>query len=569
MQKVADRVLILGGAGLVGVQIARRIAQELKPRLIVIASLYQREVRNVLNNLRREYPNVTFDGCWGNVFVRKELANKHREEILESMKRTSTFFDDVYRDKDAAFAQSQLANLISEYKPDIVVDSINTATAISYQDVYTGSLELCRILNEAETQNVEGHGHTYLLSKSDVKKIETLLVSQAIPQLIRHVQILHDAMVKAGTRLYLKVGTTGTGGMGLNIPYTHSEDKPSAMLMSKTAVAFAHTGLLFLLARTPGGPIVKEIKPAAMIGYRKVDYRAIRRGDHGVAEYEAEKVQLGTYLDLKRQHGYLECGELQMVGVDTGENGFFTLGEFETITSLYQMEFLTPEEIAQNVVLEIEGRNTGKDVIAAIDGSLMDPSYRAGYLRSTVLEDMRDLEKKKKSHSVALGQLGPPELSKLLYEAYLLKLKFKTLEHVLQVTPQEISNTLYTFLRRNPIRNTIVSIGVPILLPDGRSLWRGPTLNIPEYRGEYKIKCNKRNIDTWAQKGWVDLRSTNMAFWQERFKEMIRSSASMSHEGSSAVTRQTYISDEIMIGDVVAWIFNNDPDILGFRIKAL
>lgn len=29
-------------------------------------------------------------------------------------------------------------------------------------------------------------------------------------------------MSESGTRLYLKVGTTGTGGMGLNIPYTHS-----------------------------------------------------------------------------------------------------------------------------------------------------------------------------------------------------------------------------------------------------------------------------------------------------------------------------------------------------------
>src|SRR5260370_7390739 len=82
-------------------------------------------------------------------------------------------------------------------------------------------------------------------------------------------------MVEVGTRLYLKIGTTGTGGMGLNIPYTHSEDKPSAQLITKTAVAFAHTGLLFLMARTAGGPIVKEIKPGGMIGYADVVFRPI------------------------------------------------------------------------------------------------------------------------------------------------------------------------------------------------------------------------------------------------------------------------------------------------------
>src|SRR5260370_18770084 len=63
--------------------------------------------------------------------------------------------------------------------------------------------------------------------------------------------------------------------MGLNIPYTHSEDKPSAQLITKTAVAFAHTGLLFLMARTAGGPIVKEIKPGGMIGYADITFRQI------------------------------------------------------------------------------------------------------------------------------------------------------------------------------------------------------------------------------------------------------------------------------------------------------
>ncbi len=65
--------------------------------------------------------------------------------------------------------------------------------------------------------------------------------------------------------MYFKVGTSGTGGMGVNIPYTHSEERPSRVLLSKTAVAGAQTLLLFLLARTPGGPLVKEIKPTAAI----------------------------------------------------------------------------------------------------------------------------------------------------------------------------------------------------------------------------------------------------------------------------------------------------------------
>ena len=47
----------------------------------------------------------------------------------------------------------------------------------------------------------------------------------------------------------------------LNIPYTHGEDKPSPQLLNKTAVAFAQTGMLFLMGRTPGGPIINRWWP--------------------------------------------------------------------------------------------------------------------------------------------------------------------------------------------------------------------------------------------------------------------------------------------------------------------
>ena len=43
------------------------------------------------------------------------------------------------------------------------------------------------------------------------------------------------------------MGTTGTGGMGLNIPYTHSEERPSRVLLSKSAMAGAQSMLLFLM----------------------------------------------------------------------------------------------------------------------------------------------------------------------------------------------------------------------------------------------------------------------------------------------------------------------------------
>ena len=184
------------------------------------------------------------------------------------------------------------------------------------------------------------------------------MVSQSIPQLIRHTQMLYRAMVEVSTRIYIKVGTTGTGGMGLNIPYTHGEERPSARLMSKTAVAFAHTGLMFLMARTPGGPIVKEIKPGAMIGYKKVTYQSLRnrRDNSAVFIYAPRALGLNGELELSiAKESFKRLGELEMVGVNTGENGFFARGEFEAVTAINQMEFVTPKRSRATSCLRSKG----------------------------------------------------------------------------------------------------------------------------------------------------------------------------------------------------------------------
>ena len=86
-----------------------------------------------------------------------------------------------------------------------------------------------------------------------IAAVKQLLIAQGIPQIARHILVLRRTLEESSVEIYVKVGTTGTGGMGLNIPYTHSEDKPSLTLLAKSAIGFAHTGLLFLMARTPGG----------------------------------------------------------------------------------------------------------------------------------------------------------------------------------------------------------------------------------------------------------------------------------------------------------------------------
>ena len=560
-------ILVLGGAGLVGSQIVREIARVLEPARIIVASLYRGEVREFLHDARREFCNVEFIGAWGDVFVRDEFMGENRRRLLQTRARRDTLYQDLFGGLEAAYEAAGLAQLIRQYKPNVIVDCINTATAISYQDIETLSKQAHDLLGQlnqiVDHQDLEA---LPVIGRDLEQNISALLISQSLPQRIRHVQIIHRAMSDSGTRLYLKVGTTGTGGMGLNIPYTHSEDRPSFKLMSKTAVAFAHTGLMFLMARTPNGPLVKELKPGAMIGYRRVAYKTVKQRGRPLFRYQSQAQPLGDRLLVRGdENTYERLDKLHMAGVDTGENGFFARGEFETITHTDQMEFITPEEIAEQAVLEIKGSNTGYDVIAGIDSSILNPSYRAGVLRQAALDKLARIEEETESHSVALGQLGPPELSKLLYEAHLLKLNYGSLQQVLETPPAEIARTLYDFIQREEnLRTTITSIGLPILTPDGDCLLRGPRLNIPEsiYR---EVEVDAARVDAWAVKGWVDLRPSNFRLWHDRFERMLRTKHMLHTRGTSSVTVKTYLPETIEIGAVVAWIFNNEDG--GYRIK--
>ncbi|HEU4388755.1 MAG TPA: hypothetical protein VFV34_13215, partial [Blastocatellia bacterium] len=132
-------ILILGGAGLVGTQIAHQVARELRPEKIVIASLHQKEVRDVVRDLKKEFPAVTFGELAGNLFVRSELARDDRDELIASPMRRRLLYDDLFGMMDGAYESSMLVAALREHRPDVIIDCVNTASGIGYQDVYTNS----------------------------------------------------------------------------------------------------------------------------------------------------------------------------------------------------------------------------------------------------------------------------------------------------------------------------------------------------------------------------------------------------------------------------------------------
>jgi len=398
--------------------------------------------------------------------------------------------------------------------------------------------------------------------------------SDYIPQLIRHVQILYKGLLDNQVTMYLKIGTSGTGGMGLNIPYTHSEERPSRVLLAKTAVAGSMTLLLMLMARTPNGPLVKEIKPTAAIAWKKIAYgKVFRKGKPiPLVDMKPEDAR-----DIASSFKFSDHSDVEALGkdyesvfIDTGENGIFSRGEFTAISSLGQMEIVTPEEIATYAVLEILGGNSGRDVIQALDASTLGPTYRGGMLQHIAVEKIKNLEKENNVDSVAFELLGPPRLSKLLYEAYLIKRIANSMKAALKLSAADIAAEAgKIIIADSNLRAQMVSIGLVILMPDGKKYLRGKDVKIPVNMGDDELIVNQQNIDFWCKEGWIDLRPDNFASWQDRIKIIIDQSAKISENETSS--RYTYTSDywenfdTIDEGKLIGWIFEYEDK--GWRFK--
>jgi hypothetical protein len=536
-----QKVLVLGGYGLVGTAVCRQLLFR-KPAEIILHSLHESEAEEARKDLLPEAGDTKLSVASGDI-----LGLNGEFTQLEQIAAQITALED-----DKLF-DYKLYGLLADNRPDIVIDCVNTATAIAYRNVYQASQQVLDDLQEGIV---------------DPEHAAHLLESQYIPRLIRHMQILYRGMMAAKTKIYIKVGTSGTGGMGLNVPYTHSEEKPSRVLMSKSSVGGAHSMMLFLMARTPGAPITKEIKPAAAIAWKKIAHGPISRHREPIRLVETEPRAIGeTFSTFDETAARITDDVLTTVYIDTGENGIFSLEEFAMLTTAAQMEFVTPEEIAQYLIFEIEGGNTGHDIINALDNAVLGPSYRAGMMRHWAMEWMTELEATGETRSVGFEMLGPPKNTALLFEAHLLREAFCTMTAVRESTPEQVAARLDSLVRERPrIASEVVSVGIPILLDSGEII-RGQKVIVPSEADRAEV--TPEALESWVKNGWVDLRKKNCKRWIDRFNtindELL--SKGQSDTSSRYLRNHRFWADDkgIQPGKLVGWILSEEEH--GDRFK--
>ncbi|MFO1429358.1 MAG: hypothetical protein U1F76_04345 [Candidatus Competibacteraceae bacterium] len=142
-------VLVLGGCGLVGIAVCRELLLQ-QPAVLSVASRRKEKAERAVRQLQTEFPQAPTRilPVWGDVFLRAEWQADDvptRTDILaDPAKRRCLIADILDPLNDNIIASSLLTHLIqgtttglNGTPAHVVVDCMNTATRVAYQDIYT------------------------------------------------------------------------------------------------------------------------------------------------------------------------------------------------------------------------------------------------------------------------------------------------------------------------------------------------------------------------------------------------------------------------------------------------
>lgn len=282
-------------------------------------------------------------GLVGNA-IYKNYAS-HYDIVVADKKSNSSKLDHIYCD---IFDANGL-NFILDIKPRIIINCVNLATIFSRHPQLGYGMAL----------------DFYISLFSILKKLTY-------------------------PKTYIQVGTTGTGGLGFEIPFTHGENIRELPILHKAAFAGIVTNMLLLLSRSPQALTkIIEVKP-------------------GLCIFNSEIVSSkfdGVWLNT----------------IEGGESGDYTLDELELLTSY--MGFTTAKRVADKIINTMDDgcdsaqQSSKYNIIQSINNSVINSDEVD---RDDLSQLVNKLSATKyKNHIIATGNLGPPTITRDLILSHL------------------------------------------------------------------------------------------------------------------------------------------------------
>ena len=144
-----SRILVLGGWGLVGVAVCKRLLAQ-KPSYLAVLSLREHEAKDAVSELQPFRGGCEVVAEWGDIFLTSKLKDHSRPEILDDADLRRQFVDGVFeKPSEDRLKSFFLYQIIAKHKPDIIIDSVNSATGLAYQDTYTAYYDVREAMDSA------------------------------------------------------------------------------------------------------------------------------------------------------------------------------------------------------------------------------------------------------------------------------------------------------------------------------------------------------------------------------------------------------------------------------------
>jgi len=553
MKKITNlsrKTILVLGAGHIGEACIFKFIEH-GAKKIILHTLTEKEAKDVFNKVEPHARGKTeLLKSWGDILLPYSLVKKTSQKIMSSQEDILCLLEFNFAPlSNELLERSFFYTLIKKHKPDIIVDTINTATVVGYaHDPYS----LARKVLKNRIRNAQ------LL----------LLLSDPVAPLIRFTQSLKHIIDNIGIESYIKVSTTGLGGMGVNLAYTHgdlNEPGMSSGILGKVAAAGVMHQLFWSLSHTPGCNI-KVIVPATLVGWQYVGYGDFR--SHGATNlYKTQippKQKFGKNKQIIPQRARTLNDTIKISYVDSGENNAYSLHEMMAITSLGQMEAVTREEVAEAVLESIFG-STKYDILTVLDSATLTPSYTAAIQRGYIFERMKELEKKAEYPSIATHNLGPT-VSKHLFELYVLfQVAENSIEKLLKSSPQKLAYLIKKYFEQdNEIIRYALSLGVPVIDSEN-NLYILDNAFVPEDKKELK-NASAKILEKFIASGWADFRKKTIAGWLNKLRRLEKERARISSNVSIPLARNWQNLTGENLGEILGYVYSMEG---GSRKKEL
>lgn len=491
--KKNHRVLLLGAGGLIGSAVAKKILSS-GTNVLGLVSLKEKSAVERIDSITIPQ-NMEVHYYWKNIVGPKNLSDLSLGEMLSNESTRFELIKFLTASNQEAAKNSSVLELVKDFKPTIIVDCVNTATILSY---YAHSL--------ADTKDEQLCGTDFGLE---------LLI-----QYFRNLSIIfEDEQINNNPRIekYIKIGTTGVGGMGLDIPFTHGEERPSKELMRKVAFAGAQTMLLYALSNNRRGPLVKEIKPATAVFDEKIHYSddSGKRGEVYTTlinlKNENEFNQISKYFRTNRQikqSGYY---------LDGGESGRYSIQEFLLLTNRDLMGMTTAGEVAERIISEIE-KDAGNDVINALKNNSVHPSESMQKIQNLIIDESREHAK---DSPIAFGFLGPRKITKLLIEADMMLSLYCENVNLEGAEISFLSEIIQSKISKKGYKSMLSSLGIPVILPSDELIIYDAISMSKDSFSHDSLLDSRAWYEYYINNQWLDFRLPNLLIWTSRIKENI------------------------------------------------